>query len=59
MLRQYLPQGTDLSTYSQDELNQIALSLKTRPRARHDFRSPVQVYNEHQRLAEAELARMH
>lgn len=44
LLRQYLPNGTDLSIYSQDELNQIALSLNTRPRARHNFRSPLQVY---------------
>ncbi len=59
LLRQYLPKGTDLSIYSQDELNQIALSLNTRPRARHDFRSPLQVYNEHLQLAEAQLGLMH
>lgn len=59
LLRQYLPKGTDLSNYSQDELNQIALSLNTRPRARHDFRSPLQVYNEHLQLAQAQLGLMH
>jgi IS30 family transposase len=59
LLRQYLPKGTDLSIYSQDELNQIALTLNTRPRARHDFRSPLQVYNEHLQLAEAQLGLMH
>lgn len=59
LLRQYLPKGTDLSIYSQDELNQIALSLNTRPRQRHGFRTPLQVYNEHLRLAEAKLGTMH
>lgn len=59
LLRQYLPKGTDLSIYSQDDLNQIALSLNTRPRARHDFRTPLQIYNEHLQLAEAKLGAMH
>lgn len=59
LLRQYLPKGTDLSVYSQNELNQIALSLNTRPRQRHRFHTPQQVYNEHLRLAEAPLGTMH
>jgi hypothetical protein len=50
-----------LSIYSQDQLNQqIALSLTTRPRQRHAFRSsPLQVYNEYLHLAEATLSAMH
>lgn len=52
LLRQYLPKGTDLSEYSQDYLNQIALSLNTRPRARHEFQTPLEVYNAHLQLAE-------
>jgi IS30 family transposase len=59
LLRQYLPKGTDLSVYSQDELNQIALSLNTRPRQRHEFRTPLQVYTELQRLAETAIGTMH
>jgi IS30 family transposase len=59
LLRQYLPKGTDLSVYSQAELNQIALSLNTRPRKRHDFRTPLQVYNEHLQLAEASDRTVH
>jgi IS30 family transposase len=59
LLRQYLPKGTDLSVYSQAELNQIALSLNTRPRKRHQFRTPLEVYNDHLRLAETTDGTIH
>ena len=44
LLRQYLPKGTDLSIYSQTELDAIADSLNNRPRATHAFRTPLQVF---------------
>ena len=46
LLRQYLPKGTDLSVYTQDDLNAIAWKLNNRPRKIHGFRTPLQVYNE-------------
>jgi IS30 family transposase len=47
LLRQYMPKGSDLSIYSQDELDDIALSLNTRPRQTLGFRTPLAVYTEH------------
>jgi len=47
LLRQYMPKGSDLSVYSQDELDDIALSLNTRPRQTLGFRTPLEVYTEH------------
>lgn len=42
LLRQYFPKGTDLSGYSQEYLNQIALRLNTRPRQTLGFASPAE-----------------
>jgi transposase, IS30 family len=44
LLRQYLPKGTDLSGYTQRELNAIAHRLNTRPRNCLDFATPLEVY---------------
>jgi IS30 family transposase len=46
LLRQYFPKKTDLSPYSQAELNQVALQLNQRPRKTLDFRTPAEVLNE-------------
>ena len=47
LLRQYMPKGSDLSIYSQDELDAIALSLNTRPRETLGWKTPLAVYTEH------------
>ena len=44
LLRQYLPKGTDLSRYSQRELNTIADSLNNRPRKGLGWYTPAEVF---------------
>jgi IS30 family transposase len=44
LLRQYLPKGTDLSTFSQEDLDAIADSLNNRPRAIHGFNTPLAAF---------------
>lgn len=46
LLRQYLPKGTDLSVYSQEQQEAIAYSLNTRPRKSLGFRTPLEVFAE-------------
>ena len=42
LLRQYLPKGTNLSTYTQAQLDAIALRLNTRPRMTLGYKSPAE-----------------
>ncbi|MFB7374898.1 IS30 family transposase [Streptomyces sp. NPDC056222] len=44
LLRQYLPKGADLRTFSQAELDAIAHELNHRPRKTHGYRTPAEVY---------------
>ena len=46
LVRQYLPKGTDLSGYSQAQLDAIADQINHRPRKGLGVRSPLAVYRE-------------
>jgi IS30 family transposase len=46
LLRQYFPDGTDLSGYTQRALDRIALELNTRPRKTLGFRTPAAILAE-------------
>jgi IS30 family transposase len=59
LLRQYMPKGSDLSIYSQKELDAIALSLNTRPRARLKYESPLVVYTQHITLLQSSTDTVH
>ena len=45
LLRQYFPKGTDLSAYNQNDLDQVALNLNTRPRKTLGFLTPSDKLN--------------
>lgn len=44
LLRQYFPKGSDLSGFSQTELDAVAWQLNTRPRKSLNFRCPAEMF---------------
>lgn len=45
LIRQYFPKGTDFTTISDQQVANVETILNNRPRKRHAFLSPVQVFN--------------
>lgn len=46
LLRQYFPKGTDLSRWSAEDLEAVALALNNRPRKILDWKTPAEVFEE-------------
>ncbi|HDX4595913.1 TPA: IS30 family transposase, partial [Escherichia coli] len=44
LIRQYLPKGIDLNQADQHYLNQVAMSLNTRPRKALDWLTPLEKF---------------
>jgi IS30 family transposase len=46
LLRQYFPKGTDISVYSQAQLNAVARRLNERPRKTLHYQTPADIFNQ-------------
>ena len=46
LLRQYLPKGIDISSYSQAKLNAIARQLNERPRKTLGYQTPAEMFSQ-------------
>ena len=44
LIRQYLPKGESMASLTQQKCNKIAHELNTRPRERHNFKTPLDIY---------------
>ena len=47
LLRQYFPKGTDLSRWSEQEIQAVALALNSRPRKTLGWKTPAEALNDH------------
>jgi IS30 family transposase len=46
LIRQYFPKGTDFSTITNEDVQHVENILNNRPRKRHGFLSPNQIFNQ-------------
>jgi IS30 family transposase len=50
LLRQYFPKGTDLSRWSAEDLEAVALAVNNRPRKILDWKTPAEIFEQQLRL---------
>jgi IS30 family transposase len=46
LLREFIPKGTDFSTLTQADLDHYVQLINNRPRKRHNFLSPQELFNQ-------------
>jgi IS30 family transposase len=46
LVRQYFPKGTDFSTVTDQQVKEVEDKINHRPRKRHQYLSPIQVFNQ-------------
>ena len=56
LLRQYFPNGTDLSAHNVQDLEAVAAALNARPRKALGWRTPAEALDEVLRLVQASVA---
>jgi len=45
LVRRYFPKGTDFRDVSEEEIAKVEYALNTRPRKRHGFKSPLEIWS--------------
>jgi len=45
LIRQYVPEGICIKTLTQKDCDRIAYELNARPRKRHGFKTPLEIYH--------------
>lgn len=45
LIRQYIPKGVCMKNLTQKECDQIAHELNIRPRKRHGYKTPLEIYH--------------
>ena len=46
LVRQFFPKGTDFTNISKQEIHAVEENINNRPRKRHGFLSPIQIFNQ-------------
>ena len=56
LLRQYFPKSSDLAIHTARDSSAVADRLNNRPRKRHGWRTPAEIYSQHMQESEPTVA---